>query len=80
MAAGDAPHSRTIDTVAAELVEEYPAVTAEVYDDGTKMTPMLSITVDSATVRADVLRALYGYESRGITVDAVHDHRIVVRE
>lgn len=80
MTSGDEEQSRVIDEIAADIVEDYPRATVEVYDDGTAMTPMLSIRVDSATVRADILRDLYESERRGITVDAVHDHRIVVRE
>lgn len=70
----------TVTDLADELREQYGGdVAVDVHDDGTAMTPMLSVRVASARTRADVLRDLYEYEDRGMTVDAVHNHRIVVR-
>ncbi len=51
------------------------------YDDGTEMTPMLSITVDGGQTRADLLRDAFRFERQTVVrVSSVHRHRIVLRE
>ena len=62
----------------AATVEQKNA-TAEIYDDGSQMTPMLVVEFGRTTERADVLRPLFQAEGP-VAVDSVHPHRVVVRE
>ena len=70
----------TVAGVADELRESFgDEVTVAVHDDATEMTPMLSVQVESARTRADLLRTLYAHEDGALTVEAVHSHQIIVR-
>lgn len=71
---------KTVASAADELREEFGGeVAVEVHDDATEMTPMMSVQAESARTRADLLRLLYAREDGAITVEAVHDHQIIVR-
>jgi hypothetical protein len=78
------PHDDDSPTVAEALealnrTVETEGVEATIHDDGSEMTPMLVVEFDRTTKRVDVLRTLF-HADGPVEVDAVHNHRAVVRE
>lgn len=72
----------TISEVAEHVRESFPTLEAvEEYNDGSNMTPQLVIEEREGKIRSEILRTLYHFEeTAGITVDAVHAYRIIVRQ
>jgi hypothetical protein len=74
------PSSRVKQTLQelGEDVSTADGVTAEIHDDDSKMTPMLSVTFGASADRTEVLRTLF-HADGPVAVDGVHSHRVVVR-
>jgi len=78
----DPPGSQSVLAVLEDLRDDVgtaDGVTAEIHDDDSEMTPMLSVTFDATTDRAAVLRTLF-HADGPVAVDSVHSHKVVVRE
>ena len=74
-------HPTSVEKALQELVAtvDNKNVTTAIYDDDSKMTPMLVVEFGRTTDRVEVLRPLF-HADGPVAVDSVHPHRVVVRE